>query len=197
MFKISTFLSPLIRSRPGVRLSSTLPTPPLLPILQGPADWVEARKWVNEFKNLPTIPKSSPGLELSFSRSSGPGGQNVNKVNTKATLRCSLSPNSASWIPPWAVSSLKASPYYVASTNSILVSSSAHRSQSQNVDECLNKLYRLVVETASAGIRNETSEDTKKRVEGYEKAMKERNRKEKTRRSSVKQFRGKGKGGWD
>ena len=36
-------------------------------------------------------------LDLSFSRSSGPGGQNVNKVNTKADIRFKI--DSADWIP--------------------------------------------------------------------------------------------------
>ncbi|MEE6528629.1 hypothetical protein FKM82_031203 [Ascaphus truei] len=36
-------------------------------------------------------------LSISYSRSSGPGGQHVNKVNTKAEVRFNLS--SADWIP--------------------------------------------------------------------------------------------------
>lgn len=36
-------------------------------------------------------------LEFSFARSSGPGGQNVNKVNTKAEIRFNVA--SSDWIP--------------------------------------------------------------------------------------------------
>lgn len=36
-------------------------------------------------------------VEIAFSRSSGPGGQNVNKVNTKVDMR--LSVRDADWIP--------------------------------------------------------------------------------------------------
>ena len=36
-------------------------------------------------------------LEISFARSSGPGGQNVNKVNTKAELRFNVI--AADWLP--------------------------------------------------------------------------------------------------
>lgn len=35
---------------------------------------------------IPTIDDTSPHVEFQFTRSSGPGGQNVNKVNTRATL---------------------------------------------------------------------------------------------------------------
>ncbi|KAF8824734.1 hypothetical protein HHX47_DHR7000241 [Lentinula edodes] len=60
------------------------------------------------------------------------------------------------------------------------------------------QLHALVLSAASASIKNETSEETKKRVEGHQKAQKERNRKEKAQRSAVKQHRsGKAKGGWD
>ena len=36
-------------------------------------------------------------LIITYSRSSGPGGQNVNKVNTKVDVRFNL--NDADWIP--------------------------------------------------------------------------------------------------
>jgi peptidyl-tRNA hydrolase ICT1 len=41
-----------------------------------------------------TIPKDK--LTFAFSRSSGPGGQNVNKVNTKVDLRFNI--ESAGWL---------------------------------------------------------------------------------------------------
>lgn len=44
---------------------------------------------------VPEIPLEK--IEKSFSRSSGPGGQNVNKVNTKAEIRFNL--HEADWIP--------------------------------------------------------------------------------------------------
>ncbi|KAI7617283.1 hypothetical protein KC319_g19335, partial [Hortaea werneckii] len=43
-----------------------------------------ARKWLAQL-DPDTIPRSI--CDISFSRSSGPGGQNVNKVSSKATVR--------------------------------------------------------------------------------------------------------------
>ena len=49
------------------------------------------------------IPASE--LSLAFARSSGPGGQNVNKVNSKASLTWRIA-HSAALPPPFASDSL-------------------------------------------------------------------------------------------
>ncbi|KAF9046860.1 hypothetical protein BDZ89DRAFT_1099326 [Hymenopellis radicata] len=160
-----------------------LPIPPELEILATPLNNTEARSWIASFRHK-TIPKVL--VDMSFSRSSGPGGQNVNKVNTKATLRCELD---ADWIPLWAKPTLKKSSFYVSSSKSLMITSTVYRSQSQNVDDCLQKLHNLVLTAASDSVRNETSEETKRRVVAHEKAAKERRMKEKMYRSATKQSR--------
>jgi len=168
-------------ARPG------LPKPPIISKLVTEQDTEEARTWVTQFTNV-KVPKES--VEFSFSRSSGPGGQNVNKVNTKAQLRC---PANATWIPRWALPDVVKNPHYVASTHSILITSTVHRSQSQNIDECLQKLHSLILTAASRYIKSAPSDGQKKKVEGFVKAEKARRKIEKTRRSSIKQARS-GKG---
>jgi len=165
-----------------------LPKPPIISKIVTAQDIDDARTWATRFVRV-KVPKES--VELSFSRSSGPGGQNVNKVNTKATLRC---PANAAWIPLWALPDLFQSPYYVASTHSILINSSVHRSQSQNIDECLLKLHTLILASTLNRIKSAPSERQKKKVEDLVKAEKARRRTEKIRRSSVKQARS-GRGG--
>ncbi|KAJ7593727.1 RF-1 domain-containing protein [Mycena floridula] len=171
------------------RAASSLPIPPPIPILDSPEATQQARQWISAFRTQ-AIPKTH--VELSFSRSSGPGGQNVNKVNTKATIRCSLD---SEWIPAWARHALKKSSFYVASSKTIMFTSSQHRSQAQNIEDCLEKLHALVLSTSSESIRNETPEEKKKHVANLQKAAKARNKEDKIRRSAVKQRRK--PGSWD
>ena len=99
----------------------------------------------------------------------------------------------------------------MASSDEILLTSTATRSQSQNIDDCLAKvcyfvpnvgcypisnvplfnikLHKLVLDSSASEIKNETTEEQKQKVRKLEKAQKERNRKEKDYRSSVKKMR--------
>jgi len=191
MFPVLTF--PITGTFTRFISTKTVPVPPSLKTLETTAQASEARQWLGAFRSQP-IPRDL--VELSFSRSSGPGGQNVNKVNTKATLRCPLD---KSWIPLWAKSHLLKSPFYVANTNSILITSTAHRSQAQNIDDCLAKLHRCIVAASSESVKNEPSAEQRKRVANFEKAEKLRRRVYKDRRSIVKSGRkdSKGGGAWD
>ncbi|KAF7317003.1 RF-PROK-I domain-containing protein [Mycena chlorophos] len=165
--------------------SNSLPIPPKLAALESTQDNARARQWISQFRAT-QIPKTTSGVVLSFSRSSGPGGQNVNKVNTKATLRCAIAED---WIPLWANAALKRSPHYVASSQSIQIASTVFRSQAQNISDTLSKLHQVIIDAASAGIRNETSEEQKKHVEDLMKVADARRRMEKTRRKDVKASR--------
>ncbi|KAJ7352262.1 RF-1 domain-containing protein [Mycena albidolilacea] len=160
-----------------------IPPPPQLASLESAQDTALARAWIEQWRTS-EIPKSL--VEFSFSRSSGPGGQNVNKVNTKATLWCRID---QSWIPLWAKPALKQSPYYVSSSQSIQISSATFRSQSQNIDECLAKLRALIVQASSSALKNEPSEEQRKHVEALHKAATARRLADKSHRSKIKAAR--------
>ncbi|KAK6359630.1 hypothetical protein TWF696_000775 [Orbilia brochopaga] len=120
---------------------------------------VLARTWLKTFTQH-KIPRSIG--ELAFSRSSGPGGQNVNKVNSKATLRVPIRKLEV-FVPPIFIQGLKQNPRYLANNDSeVVISSDSSRSQSANVDDCYQKLYDAIVN--STAIPGETSDAQKERV---------------------------------
>ncbi|KAF8596548.1 hypothetical protein BDV93DRAFT_563177 [Ceratobasidium sp. AG-I] len=147
----------------------------------------DARKWVRQFIERGGIPKKE--FEIGYSRSSGPGGQHVNKTSTKATVRLPLK---CRWIPQWSKTSLRAHPtYYIDRTDSLQVSSDVHRSQSQNLSECLKKINLHIEQSASNSIPKPPDLEKQKRIAKHE-AKFEREKKEfKQYTKMIKQGRGK------
>ncbi|PFH51088.1 hypothetical protein AMATHDRAFT_143456 [Amanita thiersii Skay4041] len=169
-------------------LSDVFPIPPSLKSLDTPVDKAMARQWVAELKKH-TIPKHL--VEFTFARSSGPGGQNVNKVNTKATLRCQLH---SPWIPLWAREELRRCNYYLASKDELLISSTTHRSQAQNIAECIDRLHEVLVSASSKPIKNDPSAEQKQKLANLQRAEKSRRRQKKSHKSDIKKSRRKD---WD
>lgn len=94
----------------------------------------------------------APGLELpesalsfTFSRSSGPGGQNVNKVNSKATLTVPLDALREA-LPPYVLRRLEiVAPRYLTQ-DGLQISASESRSQITNRRICLQRLREVLIE---------------------------------------------------
>lgn len=91
------------------------------------------------------LPESALGF--TFSRSGGPGGQNVNKLNTKATLTLHIA-DLAEAMPPWALKRLliHAGGRLAGEADRLVIHDSSGRSQSANRQACLAKLRWMVVE---------------------------------------------------
>lgn len=91
------------------------------------------------------IPMSE--LRFSYSRSSGPGGQNVNKVNTKATLRWLLDENES--LPIRVLERFRrAYPNRINAEGELVIHSQRYRDQGRNMNDCLEKVRALVAAVA-------------------------------------------------
>ncbi|MEN1679645.1 MAG: alternative ribosome rescue aminoacyl-tRNA hydrolase ArfB [Planctomycetota bacterium] len=95
-------------------------------------------------------------LELAFARSSGPGGQNVNKVNSKAQLRWRFRESTAL---PLAIRRRFQERFAsrITASGEVVVSSDTHREQARNTRECYDRLRAMIASTVAApAIRRRT-----------------------------------------
>ncbi|KAI1290572.1 hypothetical protein F5Y03DRAFT_401171 [Xylaria venustula] len=114
-------------------------------------DLEEARRWYASF-DKDSLPKG----QTSYSRSSGPGGQHVNKTESKAISVWPVGELSRS-LPKLLRPALKSSRYYTVRSDSITIQAQTQRSRSANtednhqklVDE-LHRLYREQVPSSTS-----------------------------------------------
>ncbi|KAK7500989.1 hypothetical protein BaRGS_00007869 [Batillaria attramentaria] len=159
------FTSCIIRSKHTNDLTSDVPTPGL------------------QFTGY--IPVED--LEISYSRSSGPGGQNVNKVNTKVEVRFHVP--SASWLTSDIKSKLtEMQKTRITKDGYLVVTSDRTRKQMLNQADCMDKIRTMVFKAAEKP-RGLTEEETELRDKRLAKA-KERTLREKRDSSLKKQYRG-------
>ena len=128
----------------------------------------------------PRIRISCGEFDWGVARSSGPGGQNVNKVNSKVMLRWPLLTSEG--LPPDVRDRFVAAYKRRMTTEGELVlSSERFRDQPKNVTDCLEKLRELLQSVATAPKPRRPSKPTK--------ASKRRRVEAKRQRTSVKQSR--------
>lgn len=119
-------------------------------------------------------------LEWAFARSGGPGGQNVNKVASKAELRWKLAENTS--VPEAVRQRLKAQQRRrLTADGDLLVTSQKFRDQPRNREDCLEKLRALVVQALAVPKPRRATKPTR--------GSKERRLAEKRHRASTKSGR--------
>jgi ribosome-associated protein len=98
-----------------------------------------------------TLTISVPDEELlfSFARSGGPGGQNVNKVASKAVLHWDLAGNAT--LPPEVKERLRVQQANrITTEGELVIQSQRFRDQAKNVEDCLAKLREMVLRALHA-----------------------------------------------
>ena len=125
----------------------------------------------------PSVTVRESDLAFTFSRSGGPGGQAVNKVNTRATLRVAVSAIQGLSEPATARLRMLAGKR-LTQDDEIVMHAWSERSQLMNKRACMERLSALVVEALKVPLPRR-----KKRVT---KAMKLRRREAKEKRSQRK-----------
>ena len=119
-------------------------------------------------------------LVFTFSRSPGPGGQNVNKVATKATLRFDVAGSSS--LSDWQRCRIQEELAPRLDKNGVLsLSSSRERTQSANQREARARFIRLLADALRPRAVRKKTRPTK--------ASKDRRLAEKAARKARKQFR--------
>ena len=99
---------------------------------------------------------------FSYSKSSGPGGQKVNKTNTKVTLRWNIKESNSLRV---AVKERFLQKYKTLEDGTIVITSQRYRSQERNFTDCLEKLRGMIESVRVAPKKRRATKPTRGSVE--------------------------------
>lgn len=125
-------------------------------------------------------------FEYSVARSSGPGGQNVNKVNSKVVLRWNVV-GSAHFPEAVRQRFLARFATKITVAGEVVISSEEFRDQPKNRNACLEKLSQMILEVLTPPKRRRPSRPTRSSV-AVRKESKRKLGEKKSKRGKVKSW---------
>lgn len=148
-----------------------------------------AKKWL-ETCNHQQIPRNL--FTITYSRSSGPGGQKVNKTSLKATVSLEpfqwLNPKFCSWIPSPVLTQLQHKAIrFQTKAGGLVIQSDVSRNREANTDECFRKLLDSIKECTY--FETETSEEDREKWERVAARQKAQRLEDKRRQRDRRQLR--------
>ncbi|KAK1658817.1 peptidyl-tRNA hydrolase domain-containing protein [Colletotrichum godetiae] len=148
-----------------------------------PEELEKARSWHKSF-NGSQLPKG----QTTYARSSGPGGQHVNKTESKAVTVWPIK-DILPVLPKLLHQSIRGSKYYTARSDSLTFQAQTHRQRDANSEENQQKLIDEIIKIYQETVPGETSPDKKKKHAEIAKSFNEGRLRQKKQMSSKKQNR--------
>lgn len=134
----------------------------------------------NSISLAPGVTVAPADIQVTFACSSGPGGQAVNKLNTKAELRVRL--DAIAGLNDAAIARLRRlAGQRLTQEDEILIHADTNRSQRRNRDEAMERLRELVLRAATPPKRRKKTRPSRSAVERRLQAKRERSEKKQRR----------------
>lgn len=130
---------------------------------------------------IPTSTHLMPELSFTTARSSGPGGQNVNKTNTKVMVRWDIAQSGLLNEDQKAIL-LRKLAHRITKDGSLILASQLHRSQLANKEEVIQKLDQLLIKAFTSKKKRKPTKPGKGAIQKRLEAKKQRAEKKSWRR---------------